>query len=165
MAYASDPAALPAAIVCERLGLPTNPSEVVAILGVKHRFRDFLKTNGFACPKCFSFNMSLSIEEIRKSIKDFSFPIILKPTDSSGSKGVSMLNEIEGLERAIEWANSYSRNKIFIIEEFIKRGFPAVIGGDIFVNKGKIELFGEMACLRGEGGKGLVPIGKKSLVA
>ena len=36
LAYASDPAALPAAIVANRLGLPTNPPEAVEILGVKH---------------------------------------------------------------------------------------------------------------------------------
>ena len=32
LAYASDPASLPAAIVCERLGLPTNPSKSIEIL-------------------------------------------------------------------------------------------------------------------------------------
>ncbi len=161
LAYASDPAALPAAIVCERLGLPTNPSESVAILGVKHKFREFLKNNGFACPKAYSFNPNQKNSEIIAAIKDFSFPIVVKPTDSSGSKGVSMLNNVAELEQAIAWADSYSRNKILIIEEFISRGFPAVIGGDIFVYNGKIKLFGEMSCLRGDSGKGLIPIGKK----
>ena len=36
LAYASDPAALPAAIVAERLGLPTNPAKIVEILGLKY---------------------------------------------------------------------------------------------------------------------------------
>ncbi len=161
LAYASDPAALPAAVVCERLGLPTNPSESVAILGVKHKFREFLRTHGFACPKVYSFSPNQDIEEIKAAIREFTFPIVVKPTDSSGSKGVSMLESLDSLEKAIAWADSYSRNKILIIEEFITRGFPAVIGGDIFVNNGKIVLYGEMSCLRGEGGKGLIPIGKK----
>ncbi len=161
LAYASDPAALPAAIVCERLGLPTNPSESVAILGVKHKFREFLRTNGFACPKVYSFNPSQDLDEIKTAISEFTFPIVVKPTDSSGSKGVSMLENLDELEKAIAWADSYSRNKILIIEEFITRGFPAVIGGDIFVNNGKIVLYGEMSCLRGDGGNGLIPIGKK----
>ncbi len=161
LAYASDPAALPAAIVCERLGLPTNPAESVAILGVKHKFREFLRNNGFACPKTYSFNPLQGIGEIRAAIGEFTFPIVIKPTDSSGSKGVTMLETYEGLEKAIEWADSYSRNKILIAEEFISRGFPYVIGGDIFIHDGEIILFGEMSCLRGEGGKGLIPIGER----
>lgn len=161
LAYASDPAALPAAIVAERLGLPTNPSESVAILGVKHKFRKFLSENGFACPKVYTFHPADNVETIKEAIKDFSFPIVVKPTDSSGSKGVSMLNDTTEMQAAIEWADSYSRNKILIVEEFIVRGFPHVIGGDIFVVDGKIVLLGEMACLRDYGGTGLVPIGKK----
>lgn len=43
LAYASDPAALPAAIVAERLGLPANPARSVEILGLKYRWRQFLQ--------------------------------------------------------------------------------------------------------------------------
>lgn len=161
LAYASDPAALPAAIVADRLGLPTNPPESVAILGVKHKFREFLSNNGFACPKNFTFHPNESLETIKGAIKDFSFPIVVKPTDSSGSKGVAMLSDMRDIKSAVECADSYSRNKILIIEEFIERGFPDVIGGDIFVVDGKIALLGEMACLRDNAGTGLVPIGKK----
>ena len=46
LAYASDPAALPAAIVAERLGLPTNPAQSVEILGLKYPWRQFLQNNG-----------------------------------------------------------------------------------------------------------------------
>ena len=42
LAYASDPAALPAAIVAEKLGLPTNPAKSVEILGLKYPWRKFL---------------------------------------------------------------------------------------------------------------------------
>lgn len=161
LAYASDPAALPAAIVADRLGLPTNPPEAVEILGVKHKFRHFLSENRFACPKFHTFHPTDDIYEIKQYINDFSFPIVVKPTDSSGSKGVSILNNIDSLTEAISCADIYSRNKILIAEEFILRGFPDVIGGDIFVNEGKVVLFGEMTCIRGDYGKGLVPIGER----
>ena len=161
LAYASDPAALPAAIIADRLGLPTNPPESVAILGVKHKFREFLRENGLPCPKVYTFHPEDDLDSIKESIKNFSLPIVVKPTDSSGSKGVSMLEDLEGLRKAIEWADRYSRNKILIIEEFITRGFPHVIGGDIFVSDGKVVLLGEMACLRDNSRTGLIPIGKK----
>lgn len=158
--YASDPAALPAAIVAERLGLPTNPARSVEILGVKHKFRQFLHENGFPCPRNYTFSPTDDLETVKANIESLDFPIVIKPTDSSGSKGISFLNDLSGLKQAINHADSYSRNKILIAEEFIERGFPAVIGGDIFVKDGRIVLFGDMACLRGDNGKSLIPIGK-----
>lgn len=159
--YASDPAALPAAIVAERLGLPTNPAKSVEILGVKHKFRKFLQENGFPCPKTYIFYPEDDFETIKKNILTLDFPIVIKPTDSSGSKGVSFLKDTTELNKAIQHAKEYSRNNVIIAEEFIERGFPYVIGGDIFVKDGKIILYGDMACLRGDNGKSLIPIGKK----
>ena len=159
--YASDPAALPAAIVAERLGLPTNPTKSVEILGVKHKFRKFLQENGFPCPKNYTFSPETDINEVKENLKRLRFPIVIKPTDSSGSKGVSFLTDTKNLENAIVFASAYSRNRILIAEEFIERSFPDVIGGDIFVENGRIILFGDMAALRGNGGKSLIPIGEK----
>lgn len=161
IAYASDPAALPAAIVAERLGLPTNPSKSVEILGLKYPWRKFLQNNGFACPKVFSFSPDTPENEIINGAENFTFPVVVKPTDSSGSKGVSVLNDWSGLSEAVVWANTYSRNKVLIVEEYIQRGFPSVIGGDIFVWDGKIVLYGEMECLRDMTNSPLIPIGEK----
>jgi biotin carboxylase len=160
LAYASDPAALPASIVAERLGLPTNPAKSVEILGLKYPWRQFLRTHGFACPKFYSFHPNTSLEEIKFNSKEFTFPLVVKPTDSSGSKGVTKLDDWSGLEKAVKWADSYSRNKTLLIEEYIQRGYPSVIGGDIFVWDGKIVLYGEMECLRDLVMSPLVPIGK-----
>lgn len=161
LAYASDPAALPAAIVAERLGLPTNPAKSVEILGLKCPWRNFLHDNGFACPKFYSFNLLTPIDEIKDNTKDFMFPVVVKPTDSSGSKGVMRLDNWDGLGKAIRWADEYSRNKVLLVEEFIQRGYPYVIGGDIFVWNGKIVLYGEMDCHRDTLRSPLIPIGKK----
>lgn len=162
LAYASDPAALPGAIVAERLGLPTNPAKSVEVLGLKYPWRQFLHDNGFACPKFYSFHPSTPVNQIVEAAKDFTFPVIVKPTDSSGSKGVTKLdNRWEGLENAISWADSYSRNKVLLVEEYIQRGFPSVVGGDIFVWDGKVVLYGEMECLRDTLRSPLIPIGEK----
>lgn len=159
--YASDPAALPAAIVAERLGLPTNPSKSVEILGVKHRFRKFLQENDFPCPKNYTFSKVDNFETIKSHIDTLNLPIVIKPTDSSGSKGVSFLKDLSDLKQAIRYADLYSRNKVIIAEEFIEKGFPYIIGGDIFIMDGRIVLFGDMACLRENNGQSLIPIGKK----
>ena len=161
LAYASDPAALPAAIVSERLGLPTNPSKSVEILGVKHLWRNFLQNNGFACPGNFTIHPDTPLVEIMSKIQSLRFPVVIKPTDSSGSKGVTVLNNLSEIEKAIDIADSYSRNKVLIVEEFISNAFHSVIGGDIFVQDGHIVLFGEMSCIRDDAWGGLIPIGER----
>lgn len=161
IAYASDPAALPAAIVAERMGLPTNPAKSVEILGLKYLWRQFLQNNGFACPKVFTFDINTSYSTIYNTAKCFNLPLVVKPTDSSGSKGVTVINQLEDLESAIKFAEIYSRNKILLIEEYIQRGFPSVIGGDIFIWDGEIVLYGEMECLRDNKNNPLIPIGEK----
>lgn len=161
LAYASDPAALPAAIVSERLGLPTNPSKSVEILGVKHLWRNFLQNNGFACPGNFTIHHDTPLEEIMSKMQSLRFPVVIKPTDSSGSKGVTVLENLSEIEKAIDIADSYSRNKVLIVEEFISNAFHSVIGGDIFVQDGHIVLFGEMSCIRDDAWGGLIPIGER----
>lgn len=162
LAYASDPAALPAAIVAERLGLPTNPVSAVEILGVKYKFRKFMAENQFACPRHFPFTVGTAEAVIREKLKDLHFPWVIKPTDSSGSKGVTVLQDADGLTAAITWAAEFSRNKVLIAEEFIKGDFPDVIGGDIFVWDNKIVFYGLMACLRSRASGGLIPVGEKN---
>lgn len=163
LAYASDPAALTAAYVCEKLGLPTNPYESVRVLSVKHLFRGFLAEHGFNCPRCVEVREGDSASSLLVSISGLRFPIVIKPTDSSGSKGVSVVDccDVESLESAIESARSFSRNSVVIAEEYITSSFPRVIGGDIFVVGGEVRFWGLMSCLRDHDLGGLVPVGER----
>lgn len=161
LAYASDPAALPAAIVAERLGLPTNPAKSIETLSLKNKWREFLSQNHFPCPNRYTFHSDTAIDTIRKHAETLCPPLVLKPTDSSGSKGITVLNSLKDLEKALHKAESFTRNNIYIIEEYIQRGYPHVIGGDIFVWEGKIVMYGEMECLRDDSSP-LIPIGEKA---
>ncbi len=48
------------------------------------------------------------------------FPCIMKPTDSSGSRGVMLLNSVDELEKAYDYTKSFSRCGAVIIEEYLK---------------------------------------------
>lgn len=134
VAYASDPAAPTAAYVCEQLGLPTSPYKSVEILSNKDLFRDFLQKNGFNCPKAMGFT---SYEDALSHIDEFKFPVMVKPVDSSGSKGINKMTDKSQLKGFVEDALSYSRSKRFLIEEFIvKKGHQ--ISGDAFSVDGKL---------------------------
>lgn len=134
MTYNSDPAAPTAAYVAEKLGLPGNPYQSVKIMSEKNLFRDFLISNGLNAPK---FGNYLNIEDALNHINDFSFPIIIKPVDSSGSKGVTVVNNVNDVQNAIECALEKSRSKKFIIEEYIEP-VGKQLHGDGFVQNGKV---------------------------
>lgn len=157
LAYASDPAAPTAAYVAENLGLPTNPYESVETLCNKDRFREFLKNNGFNTPKAKWYTDK---EAVLREKDYFSYPIIIKPVDSSGSKGVKILKSPEGFADAVNFAFSFSHCGKIIIEEYIVRKHKYTIGGDIFVDNGKIIIWGLMNCFRDHSPNPLVPGGK-----
>ncbi|MCM1093914.1 MAG: ATP-grasp domain-containing protein [Lachnospiraceae bacterium] len=134
VAYASDPAAPTAAYVCEKLGLPTSPYESVEILSKKDLFRKFLTDNGFNVPKAKGYT---DFQQAWNDREFFRLPVMVKPVDSSGSKGINKLTDWSQLERYVDDALSYSREKRFLIEEFIeKKGYQ--ISGDAFSVDGKL---------------------------
>lgn len=163
LAYASDPAALTQAYVAEQMGLPANPYASVEKLSVKHLFRRHLHEAGLPCPKSTSLPADVTGEEAVAASEGMRLPVVLKPTDSSGSKGVTVLGERDpkAFAEAIAHAGEFSRNRILELEEYIRAKFPRVIGGDIFVTHGKVAFWGLMSCLRDASLGGLVPVGER----
>jgi biotin carboxylase len=133
-AYASDPAAPVASYVSEKLGLPGNSFKSVQTLSEKDLFRQFLEQNGFNAPKSISISEN---DDIEKMVSQLTFPIVVKPTDSCGSKGVSKLTSMKMAKEAIAYAMSFSRNKRLIAEEFIESNGEQ-FHGDGFVVDGKL---------------------------
>ena len=159
IAYSSDPAAPTAAYVAEQLGLPTNSLASVTTLSFKNLFREHLRKAGLPCPKAVSFKVDAKLQTVLDAVKELSLPFVIKPTDASGSKGVTVLTSENEISAALDWARANSRNGVLIAEEYIERSFPHVIGGDVFVVNGRIVFWGLMRCLRDER-CGLVPVGK-----
>lgn len=124
MSFACDPGVITAAYVAEKMGLPSCGSyESVCILQNKGRFRKFLSENGFNVPVAKGYH---SVEEALNDIDLFNWPVIVKPTDSAGSKGVTKVTEPASLKESIEYALSFSIGKEFIIEDFIEqKGFSS----------------------------------------
>ena len=136
MSFACDPGVLTAAYVAEKLGLPSVGSyEAVSILQNKGRFRSFLTEHGFNVPTAKGYS---SIEAALKDTSLFHWPVIVKPTDSAGSKGVNRVQDPTELRAAIEYALSYSRGKEFIVEDFItQKGFSS--DSDCFSVNGELK--------------------------
>lgn len=136
LAYASDPATPTAAYVAEKMGLPGSPYESVEILCNKDKFRAFLKEYDFCTPKAKGYtNVNEALRDIQKG--NFKYPIIVKPVDSSGSKGVSCIDSFEQAKKLLEYAMTYSREHRIILEEFVEK-YGYQIAGDGLSVDGKL---------------------------
>ena len=121
MSFGVDPGVITASYVQEQMGLPSfGPYESIVILQNKDKFRAFLAEHEFNVPWAFGFS---SIEEAFEQKEKFSYPLIVKPTDSAGSKGCTRVDDETHLFFALEYAMKYSISGHIIVEEFIeKRG-------------------------------------------
>ena len=122
MSFACDPGVVTGAYVAEALGLPSvGPLASVEILQDKGRFRSFLAEHGFRVPASRSYSEpALALGEPQR------YPVMVKPVDSAGSKGVTRVNRAEELPAAIATALAFSRCGRFLIEDYIEpAGFPS----------------------------------------
>ncbi len=124
LSFACDPGVVTAAYVAEKMGLPScGPYESVRILQNKGLFRKFLADHGFTVPVAKSYT---DIQEALNDTARFQWPVIVKPADSAGSKGVTRVDDPAKLEESIRHALKFSFCDEFIIEEFIeKEGFAS----------------------------------------
>ena len=136
ISFACDPGVVTAAYVAEKMGLPFQGSyESTRILQDKGLFRQFLTDNGFNVPKAKRYS---DINAPFEDIDFFNWPVIVKPTDSAGSKGVTRVDKPEDLPEAIRFAVENSHNSAFIIEDFLTfKGYHS--SADPFTVDGKLE--------------------------
>lgn len=124
MSFACDPGVVAAAYAAEKMGLPSpGPFESVCILQNKKKFRKFLSDHGFNVPAAKGYK---NIKEALDDAGMYRWPVIVKPADSAGSKGVSRADCPGELKNAISRALENSVSGEFIIEDFLEcKGCPS----------------------------------------
>lgn len=100
--------------VASRMGLISNPDEYSATTTNKYLMRQCFMENGVPSPK-----FTMVDDENKCQIKGFHFPLIVKPTDRSGSRGVEKVLDSVQLEEAILRAQKESFEHKAIVEEFV----------------------------------------------
>lgn len=136
MSFAVDPGVLTATYVAEKMGLPGCPLKSVEILQNKGLFREFLKEHNFTVPKAKAYK---KFSEANNEITEFNLPVIVKPVDAAGSKGVTKVTNSKDLESAVNYSKENSITDTFIIEEFIEaEGNPS--DSDCFSINGELKI-------------------------
>jgi len=130
--FSSDVASPTVGYVCDKLGLPGVTCHAANIMTNKHLFRAFMNENNLSSVK---FVFGKNFEKIENNIQGLSFPIIFKPVDTSGSRGITKLNtyNFHSAQNAFKRAQDFSRSGIVCVEEFIN---GIEVGGDGFLIDG-----------------------------
>lgn len=119
-----------ASIVASKLNLPFAPIQSAIYSNDKYAQRACCKDLKVKQP---TFQKVRTLQEVKKAAADIGFPIILKPVDSRGTFGVTILQEENQLETAFYDAIHFSPSRRLICEKFIE-GTLVTVDGFCFLN-------------------------------
>ena len=110
---ASDLAVITVNYVANQLHLNANSMECTRLSTNKHLMREAFEKNGDPSPR------SILVEDVTDlSGITLQYPVIVKPLDRSGSRGITKLESAEELREAIENAKEQGFEKKALVEEF-----------------------------------------------
>lgn len=110
----------PMHFLLRKMGIPCNSYETEKITTNKYLMRKTLESAGLDSPKFTLVTSSTVIDELSITLRDFVFPLIIKPIDSSASRGVMKINGFSELAKSIQYSLKWSNEKKCILEEFVE---------------------------------------------
>lgn len=150
--FCCDPTQKPAQEIADRLGAPVfGTKEQVHVLTNKEAFKEF-------CMKCgVDVIESYTIEDVEQD--KVSYPVLVKPSDSRGSRGITVCYNKEDAGKAYQSAVEYSSDGKVIIEKYmeknqdltisyiVKNGDPVLVSiGDRYSGKKEDNLNRQLVC-------------------
>lgn len=124
------------AFISERLGLPGITYSAALNATDKVRMRTCFVEHGVPSPRFKEFSSDMDIDRLFDTI---TLPVVVKPADSMGARGVKCVNDREGLEQALKAAINYSRTGRAIVEDYIDGPEFSL---DSLVIDGEVHVFG-----------------------
>ena len=136
MSGCSDNCVLTAAYICDHLGLKGHDSfETTEIIHRKDKFKKFALENRVKTPLARWFDS----KETAYKYSDNGFPVIIKPSDMAGGKGVSVAHDIDEMIAGVDRAFEVSRDKKIVIEPYIEGSLHSL---HVFIVDEKVRSYG-----------------------
>ena len=120
--------------VCDALGLPGLSAEAAAIATDKILMKKAYMDNGVRTARYAV--LKYDDNDHLDKLKDFEYPLMVKAIDSSGSRGITRVDDDAAFNEAVEAAHAVTRSDSFIVEEFIE---GEECGAQAYVQNGKLE--------------------------
>lgn len=158
LTYGSDVSTPTVAFVADALGLPGNPPRTAALLQRKDLIRDLQRTLGLPHPP---FVAALSADELRRRALEegVPFPLLVKPADSSGSKGQSTARSANDLGSSFEIARPFSRCGVVVAETILPDDMLEVVA-EVLIDDGQLAFGHYGHNYFSAGGHPRVPVGE-----
>lgn len=112
---ASEVANITVNYLARHLGLVCNSERCVLLSTNKHEMRKAFAENNDPSPKSILVDADFDLQKI-----DINFPVLVKPTDRSGSRGITKVLKFEDLKQAVSFACNESFEKKALVEEFVE---------------------------------------------
>ena len=122
--------------VAEKMNLPGIPYDVAVAATDKSRMRSVFKVNNVPSP---AFLYVKKDDNLQKIPEVLDFPLVVKPVDNMGARGVRRVNSEYELENAVDDAYKNSRSGRAIVESYID---GPELSLDAIVYKGKVTVCG-----------------------
>lgn len=132
----NDFALLSTVYVCEKLGLPGHDSYSTSLeIHHKDKYRALATRLGIPTPRAITVKVAdtdsaTGSTDFEKALAPLSFPIIVKPVDLTGGKGIHRAANIDDARTAYKDACSRTRQDHIVVEEFVQgsnHGFSAML--------------------------------------
>ena len=107
------------AFVAEALGLPGIDYQTALYATDKQRMRTLFAHNGIPSPRFRVLERVPARHEIKAIGEQIGFPVVVKPVDNMGARGVRCVHSGAQLEEAVEAALQFSASGRALVEEFI----------------------------------------------
>lgn len=124
--------------IAEKLNLHFISVETAIVSTDKFLMKEYFMKNEIPCAKG---KLISNIEDLN-NLEEFSYPVIIKPRDNSGSRGVKLCNDKLELEQNLKEVFQYTKKETVLIEEFIE-GKEYSIESLHYDNKSKVVQFTE----------------------
>ena len=132
----NDFGAITASFVSDKMNLPGHDSyDTTLILHHKDRFKRFALDNDIQTPYAECFD---KLDAALSSVSRYKYPLIIKPIDLTGGKGVSKVTSIEQYKDAVNLSFSVSRVNRIVVEKFIEGTQHSF---STFILKGKVVFY------------------------
>lgn len=124
----NDFALLSTVYVCEKLGLPGHDSYATSLeIHHKDKYRALATRLGIPTPRAITVR---NVADFDAAIAHLTFPIIVKPVDLTGGKGIHRAANPEEAREAYKDACCRTRQDHIVVEEFVQgtnHGFSAML--------------------------------------
>lgn len=94
------------------LGVPCNSPECEALTANKYTMREQMRKERVSIPAYMALQ---SREEV-----NIPFPVIVKPADSGGSRGITLIRDKQDFDKALQRALEWSPSRTALVEQFVE---------------------------------------------